>query len=421
FGMPVETMELCRLLTDCLKKNGPVEAERLSALTQEQSRAFLALAADQRISPLLWHRLKEKGVDGALRSEVAEQLRESFLRNTMRNLRLYGELHLLLSTLNAEGISLLLLKGIYLAEAVYGIAGLREMSDIDVLARPADLERIVEVLAGMGYAPLQPIHEGITDTARHHLPPMVKKGHASFEIHWDLTPPNERYRIDPGELWKRAVRVNIAAGCDGLALSPEDLLLHLCWHTSDHHRFAFGLRPSCDIAQIIARFGPELDWHAFTELAISCGSQRGVYLALELARELAGADVPAGTLDRLRPADMSETIMGAVRAQTFTIKSFANSIPESFADFLEHRRFRDKIRIFGERVFLPKAMIAAQYSVPMDSVRIYGCYGRRVVDLLRRHGPTLKKCRQDSDQFTPLVERTNLIADWLDDEVKQRR
>lgn len=419
--MEMMKAELCRLLTDCLRKDGPaVEAERLSTLIPEQSRAFLALAADQRVSPLLWHRLKEKGLEGALDRGAAEHLRESFRQNSMRNLRLYGELRLLLNALNAEGIPLVLLKGIYLAEAVYGNMGLREMNDIDVLARPSDLGRIVEVLTGMGYAPLQAIHEGITDTARHHLPPIAKKGGATFEIHWDLTPPEERYRIAPEVLWERTMPVSVA-GCNALALAPEDLLLHLCWHTSYHHRFAFGLRPSCDITETISRFGAGLDWLAIAERAIGCGSQRGVYLALLLARELAGADVPADALDKLLPADMTETIKGAVRSQIFTEKRFAVSVPESLADLLEHRRLRDKIRIFMQRVFLPKAMIAALYSVPMDSVRIYGCYARRFMDLLRRHRRTFKDYRQNSDKYAALVERTNLISDWLADQARQRK
>jgi hypothetical protein len=50
------------------------------------------------------------------------------------------------------------------------------------------------------------------------------------------------------------------AGCDSLTPSPEDLLLHLCPHISYQNRFAFGLPPSCDIAETISRFDSTLDW-----------------------------------------------------------------------------------------------------------------------------------------------------------------
>jgi hypothetical protein len=68
---------------------------------------------------------------------------------------------------------------------------------------------------------------------------------------------------------------------------------------------------------------------------------------------------------------------------------------------------------FWQRVFLPKAIIASQYSVPMDSARIYCCYPRRFVDVLRRHGHTLKKHQQNDAPLKSLAGRTNIIANWL--------
>ena len=374
--------------------------------------AFLDMAMVQRVRPLLWHRLRQKGLDEAVPLNVAEELRGAFHRNTMHNLRLYGELRRFLSALKLEGIPLILLKGIFLADAVYDNMGLREMNDIDVLARPADLARIAEILTGMGYTPLQPICVDITLKAHHHLPRMVKNGHAAFEIHWNLTKPDNSYSINPEGLWECALPVRIA-GCDALGLSPEDLLLHLCLHTSYQHQFAFGLRPSCDIAETIAHFDSALNWQAVLDRAGRWGWRRGVYLALRLARELAGADVPVDILEKLRPKDMTEAVLETARTQIFSDKNLAFSVPAPFADLLASGRLRDRIRIFWQRVFLPRTTIAAIYSVPMDSVRIYSCYARRLVDLLRRHGHTLKKYQENDASLGSLVERTNLISRWL--------
>jgi len=405
--------ELCRLLIDCLKRDGPaVEAARLSNLTQEDWQAFLALAAAQRVRSLLRHRLRQKGLSDAVPGKAAEALRNASRRNTVNNLRLYGELRLLLSGLKHEGIPLILLKGIYLADAVYNNIGLREMHDIDVLARPADLTRVAGILIKMGYTPLQPIDADITINAMHHLPSLVRKDYGTFEVHWNLTRPGDSYSIDPGSLWERSIPVHIA-GCDATALSPEDLLLHLCMHFSYQHRFAFGLRPSCDIAEAIAGFGPALDWRTVVERAGLRGWQRGVYLSLRLAGELAGADVPADILEELHPADMTEDVLEAARTQVFTDKKLVYSIPAPFAELLQSRSLWGKSRIFWQRVFLPRAIIAAQYSVQADSPRIYGCYLRRFADVLRRHSRTLTKYRQNDTQVKALAERTGRIACWL--------
>ena len=411
----METMEweLCRLLIDCLRKNElAFDATRLSRLSPERWEALLTLATTQRVVSLLWQRLRQKGLDKTVPVGVTEVLREASRRNTLHNLLFYGELRLLLSALKPEGIPLILLKGIFLADAVYGNIGLREMNDIDVLARHADLTRIAKMLTSMGYSPLQPICADITLDVHQHLPRMVKPDHASFEIHWNLTSPGENYSIDPGGLWERAMPVQVA-GCETLSLAPEDLLLHLCVHTSYHHQFEFGLRPSCDIAETISHFGSALDWQTVAERAAGQGWQRGAYLALRLAKELAGADVPADILARLRPTDITETVLETARAQVFADKSLAIPLTLPLAELLESRRLPDKIRIFWQRIFLPRAMIAAQYAVPMDSARIYSCYLRRFLYLLRRYGHTLKEFQGNDSPLKALVNRKNLIANWL--------
>ena len=410
--MEADMAELQQLLLDCLKKDEPVELTRIAALLPEEWQSLLALVAVQRIRSLFWHRLKQKGLARSVPAEVAHALQEAFQQITMRNLFHYGELRMLLTALNTEGIPLILLKGIYLADAVYESAGLREMRDIDVLARPTDLARIVTILADMGYTSPQPICPEITLQTHQHLPPMIKAGRATFEIHWNIVGPEESWFVDHEWLWQQSVPVQIA-GCAALTLSPEALLLHLCLHTSYHHQFAFGLRPSCDIATVITRSGPALDWRAVADQAVCNGWQRGVYLALRLAQELVGAKIPDYVLERLRPADMTDTLLATVRSQVFGDKRIAASIPVRLAEFLESRSFIDKMRIFWQRVFVSRAVMASKYPAPVDSMRLYGYYPKRVFDLLRHHGHNLKKYHQNNAPLKGTVERANVIAAWL--------
>jgi hypothetical protein len=200
------------------------------------------------------------------------------------------------------------------------------------------------------------------------------------------------------------------AGCDTLALSPEDLLLHLCYHTSYHHLFAFGLRPLCDIAETITRFN--VKWRTLTERANRWGWQRGVYPALALAKDVAGARVPAEILEELCPDDATETIMQTMGAQVFTDKTLANSVSPTLAELLQNNSPFGKTLIFWQRVFAPKTFIAAQYSVPSNSPKIYLCYPRRFIDLIRHHGSTTMKHRR-SVPLQALARRTKHIVKWL--------
>ncbi|MEN6320511.1 MAG: nucleotidyltransferase family protein, partial [Syntrophaceae bacterium] len=412
--MEIEMSELYELLINCLKKNKTViETADLASWSPKRWQDLLALSAMQRVTPLLWHRLKQKGLDRLVPDDVASSFREASRRNTLHNLRLNGELRLLLSKLKAESIPLILLKGIVLSNTIYENISLREMNDIDVLARPEHLERITDILVEMGYRPFQPICVDVAMQVGHHLPRLIKKEHAGFEIHWNLTEPGKLYHINPQGLWERAVPVQIA-GCQTFTLSPEDMLLHLCLHTSYLHQFTFGLRPFYDIAETVDHSGSALDWQTVVGRAYDQGWQRGVYLALRLAVELADASVPVDILEWFQPANLSDNILATARAQIFTDKSFATSIPVPFAQLLESRRLSDKIDIFFQRVFLPRAVIANAYSVPEDSLRIYGCYLRRFYDVLRRHGRTFKKFQKNDSAVKSLADRKKLIADWMD-------
>lgn len=411
--MALEQAKLYDILIACLKKDkrGPDESLMVALSSQDWSN-LLALAAMQRITPLLWHRLKRENLETLVPEAAAAQLQEAAGRNTFNNLRLNGEISKLLAVLEKENIPLILLKGIVMANAIYENIGLREMNDIDVLAHPGDLERIAAILTGMGYQPMKPLDVKYSIQAEHHLPGLIKKGHAKIEVHWNITHPGKPYSMDPRGLWERAMSMQIA-GHNTLMLSAEDLLLHLCLHTSYLHPFTFGLRPFCDIAEIIDHFGSALDWQMVADRAVSQKWQRGVYLALRLAVDLAGASVPDPVLEKLQPADMSDALLETVRTQIFTDKYFAASIPKPFVQFLESRRLTDRIKIFLQRVFLPRAVIASVYSVSVSSPKLYFLYLRRFYDVIRRHGRTLKKYQQKDDAVKSLTERSNIIANWL--------
>ncbi|MBF0225243.1 MAG: nucleotidyltransferase family protein [Desulfobacterales bacterium] len=406
--------EVSQLLMDCLKRNEPdFDDSRLENLSLEDWQDFLEIAKAQRVIPLLWHRLKQKGLNESIPVNNAEVLIQALRMNTMRNMTLYGELKNLLSILNSEGRPLILLKGIFLANSVYENLGLREMNDIDVLARPEDVERIVDILKSMGYSSSEFIFSEAMFRTLRHVPRMIKSEQGvGFEIHWTLTKPDETF-VGAKDLWERAVPIDIF-GCKAMTLSPEDLLLHICQHTSHQHLFEFGLRPFCDISEIIDKIKPKIDWEIITELTFKSGCHKGVYMALRLAKDLVGADIPSDVLKRIMPIDMTETVLTACRAQVLSDKSFIASMPVPFVKLLESGSLWEKIRIFWNQLFLPKAVIASQYSVPMDSIRIYGYYPLRFIDLFRRHWQTFTKYQQKDEGLKPISERKILIADWLE-------
>jgi diadenosine tetraphosphatase ApaH/serine/threonine PP2A family protein phosphatase len=202
------------------------------------------------------------------------------------------ELKTILAALNNAAIPVIVLKGAYLAQAVYPQLHLRQMGDMDLLVPK---ERVVEayaILEDLGYASLYgtitlgPLEEG------HHLTPLRKApGLPLVELHWTLCDADEAGNFNLAELWQRAQPLTLA-GEPALALAPEDLILHLCHHAAYHHQFDMGLRGLMDISRVVERFGTQLDWGALQRTAEAWGWQRGVYLTLALTQALFDLSLP---------------------------------------------------------------------------------------------------------------------------------
>ena len=111
---------------------------------------IVELAQRQRVAPLLYARLKERVILPP--PEAAQHLRGIYLATFKRNARLLDEVGKILRALRAADIPVIPLKGAYLANGVYGNIGLRQIGDVDLLVKPVDLAKALEVLRTLGYA-----------------------------------------------------------------------------------------------------------------------------------------------------------------------------------------------------------------------------------------------------------------------------
>jgi len=403
------------ILLACLHQQpGRVSAAEVRRLTASDWDALLQLAAEQRVRPLLYHRLREKNLVDAAPKTIVDRLEDAYRRNTFRNLRLSAEFRRMALSMQEADIPIIALKGLYLASAVYEQIGLREMNDIDLLAPRQNMAQAANVLSDLGYYPRKAYVLESDLAWSHHLTRYVQEGKASVELHWNITAPQYAYHIDVRELWDRARPVNLA-GVDALALSPEDLILHLCLHTSYQHRFEFGLRPSCDLAAAIRHFERELDWEAVRERAVRWGWRRGAALALLLAQDLVGATPPDGLIDALQPEGISPLLLDAAREQIFTSKQTNKRLSGNVARLLEVGRSPPQLLGHLWRMFFPsRSRMSKAYGVPSASYRLYFTYPRRWWEMLRRNAANVLRLLRGEKAVGQLAQRKNTLAQWLE-------
>ncbi len=406
---------LVQTLLDCLHADpARLDARRLAALRGEDWRALLGLAQAHGVSSTLYGILKTRGLEQAIPPGPWAALRRSFLVNGARNLLLSKEMLQVAGALHARGIPLLLLKGAYLAAFVYPEPAMREMADLDLLVRAGHLEETAGVLESLGFAAQYPYRHDEQVSHRHHLPAYGKANGVHIELHWNIVAPSAHEPVDPGSLWERAVPASI----DGVAvfgLCPEDLLLHICGHAAYNHAFDLRLRALYDVLAILQRFHASLRCELLVQTALQWRWQRGVYLVLRMAGDLLGAPLPAGLLPALRPEGFDEALFDTACAQIFSETGQARLVPAPLARW-HVAGLPGKIRVFWQRVFIPRSVLAAQYRLKPGSPLVYAYYPLRLFHLLKGYlGMAFQLWRGDSPSAS-YAERKARLLDWLHEE-----
>lgn len=291
-----------RTLLSCLATNGMAQ-ETLADIADPQLswENLFETASRLGVGPLLYFRMGVLGLREEIPSEVARQRKEEFLSSQARNMKLYADLRRVLTALTQEGIQVVVLKGAALAELAYEHVGLRTMGDVDLLVEKRNLEKAGAIIERLGFLP----NEGYGDKQwyrnhHHHLVPYVAPdGSMTVEIHWHIIERTAFVDMPIEELWVHTRPVRIAS-VPCLALSAEHMLLHVALHLSNPNRFLGQLRGLCDVAELLRRFGHELNWVELLRVTALAGAKKHLYVVLSLVHDALGASVPAGVLRQLQ-------------------------------------------------------------------------------------------------------------------------
>ena len=410
--------DLIDLLLNLLNRYAsPPDVESIAATTINEWNVLLTMAKAQKVLPLLFHRLERLGLQPAVPHETWLEMRKTYSSNIARNLRLYGGLGRIVTFLRAEQIPVIALKGLHLAQIIYRNIALRQIGDMDILVPLALVRRAWELLVAHGYQnpPGHTVDFDMQTKHQYHvLLRLIKPRPAAVEMHWSLTRPNERESLSIGDIqgiWDRSTPIDLG-GVKMLGLSPEDLLLHLCLHTSYHHRFEFGLQPSCDIAWTVDHFGAVLDWELLSQLARKRGWERGVSLALRLAHDVMGARVPEVALSTLKNGEGEGGIVALAREQIFASQTPVR-VSEYFAHFMGEKSLRGRLRQIFDRIFLPSGTVATARFTGSNSPRFYWYYLAHLRDMLCRCVRVGWELLRSNAAVAKEIKRKDQISRWL--------
>jgi hypothetical protein len=239
--------------------------------------------------PLLMTSIRRSGaeVDAATLSYLrAAFVREKLRLETYRSVR--GQV---LSSLAAQGMRVIVLKGAAFVDTIYDTPEHRHCHDIDLLLHPSGAARIGPLVTQLGFSAASSaegpahalfIHSSGLPLRAHTRPFLAKLYHTRVE-----------------KLFERAIDCMLD-GTAACVLCPVDALVHLSGHASSVPGVE-AIRWVCDTVHLIGR-SPDLNWDEVPERARAMNVVVPLSVQLDYLATQLQARVPEAVRERLRSA-----------------------------------------------------------------------------------------------------------------------
>ncbi len=276
--------------------------------------ALLAVADEQRVAPLLCHRLRHANQWPRLPRPWAEGLLTRYQESALRNALYLNALEEIVAHLNRAGIEPILLKGAALAYHFYPHPALRPMGDLDLWTPAHDFPAAAHALTQAGWQPTVPDQWPLIQAEiSHHLGLINPRGFPrSLELHrrW-MTLPSALRRPDAEALvWQHAQPVAIGRA-HARILAPLDHFIYLAAHLARHAAHQDRLLWYADLVVLVGHHGSAFEWDGVVERADQLGLTVPLAWVVDALSQRLGLDVPQAIreqLGRVRPDPTSAAL-----------------------------------------------------------------------------------------------------------------
>lgn len=315
-----------------------------SSLNAQAWEQIITDATRQGLLPILYRWIKTSDSGRMPPAALLDQVREAVVGLAVRNVLLAQELGSILRACEARGVACVPLRGLALAELLYGdITTTRPMGDLDLLVRKEELHGVAAILKGLGFQEVDR-RPGFARAFSCTLEFFKERhGWVIVEPHWSIAYPPFVDRVDMDLVWKRCARGRVA-GMEAWLLGRVDLLMHLCFHLI-HRGESAPLLWLYELDRLLRQDITALDWSEVVFLTRQAGLEVFVAEALGRLKVLFDSPIPDDVLSQLkaqrrsRPAPALESRLLDLLARESYIDG-----GESFALLFTIKGLRTKIR-----------------------------------------------------------------------------
>jgi hypothetical protein len=273
----------------CISPQGVLTIRRLMDAPLDWE-YIIATSRAHEVYPLVYDNLKKFGLD-----RVPAHAQEGLIRlhkiNAFRNQHMVEELKLVLGALAHAGIPAIPLKGLVLANSLYGDINLRSSVDIDILVPPQFAHRGMRELCAIGYTPWFPRfeRESVNKYIESQLTRRTPIGDCVADLHWAVLWDSRRDKRALDNLWQESFTDDIF-GVKGVRMSPEWEFLVLVVHAARSHwrgiKWLSDIHDMCSLSS--------MDWQRILEKAETFGWTNLVHATLSASNSLFGTPAPPG-------------------------------------------------------------------------------------------------------------------------------
>jgi hypothetical protein len=379
-----------RFLIELLASSRPLDQAQGTEDRRDQSIDWSRVlqAADRHgLRPLVAWRV-DLETPSVVPPSVRSELKTSFERQAIHNLRSTAELLRILASFSQRGIRAAPFKGPALAAQLYGNIALRRFADLDILVHVDDVAAAVDSLRQVGYVPQVTLtqNQDLAYLASIGQLPMTRAETGDYvELHTRFAPRGFHFPIESEDFWKRLTPISIC-GHRVLGLSSEENLLVLAVHGGKHQWTS--LAWINDIHQLL-RVHPGMDWPWLEAAARKFRCERLLRLALLLAQHVLETPLPEDVRRWLSADAVARRLMEQVLGRLFRNAEPSVSGWESVKFFVMAREHvRDGLTYALTLAFaptsadwaivrLPRPLFALYYLVRMVRLGLRGLSGRK--------------------------------------------
>ncbi len=265
-----------------------------------------------RLLPLLYHNLKNLGINDTIIDEMKAVHRSSWYNNQI----LFHLTAKLLDLFHKNNIKTMIIKGAAVANKYYPDIGLRPINDFDVLVKPDRALDAIELLQDTGWQgrPIAPANFSEQNLTTLHAWNFTDSLGRGFDLHWHLLP--EILAIDAdNELWLNAETIKLH-NVETKIICCTDMLFHACIQATRANKKITPIRYLADLYIIISAYPSRIDWKRLVSQSTRLNMILPVKESLKYIKTTFNAQISSEVLEDIEKTKVSKIDKVGYRARS---------------------------------------------------------------------------------------------------------